>query len=208
MAKRFTDTTKWNEDWYLELSIENKLFWIYICDNSNHAGIFKPNKKMFELLIGSKIDINKFLEQVNQGKNRIIILGNGRWYLNKFIEFQYGQNLNPKNRVHKSILKLLNDNDINYEYINKELLEENITAHNSNTLSHPKTINEVVNYFKDKGSNKQEAERFFYYYESQGWKVGKNKMKNWKMSASGWVSRNNKGKVDPSYLDDQLKDMK
>ena len=45
MAKRFTDTMKWNEDWYLDLALVDKLFWIYICDNCDHAGIFKPNKR-------------------------------------------------------------------------------------------------------------------------------------------------------------------
>jgi len=39
MAKRFTDTEKWNEDWFLEIINPHKLFWIYICDNCNHAGI-------------------------------------------------------------------------------------------------------------------------------------------------------------------------
>ena len=39
---------------------------------------------------------------------------------------------------------------------------------------------------------------FFDYYESNGWMVGKNKMKKWKAAASGWSSRqitfNNKSK--------------
>ena len=46
MAKRFTDTQKWSEDWYLDLPITYKVFWIYICDNCNHAGIYKPNKRV------------------------------------------------------------------------------------------------------------------------------------------------------------------
>ena len=93
MAKRFTDTTKWNEDWFLDLSISNKLFWIYICDNVDHAGIFKPNKRLFELLVGDKVNIKDFLNIVNGEKERIKILENGRWYLTKFIEFQYGSKL-------------------------------------------------------------------------------------------------------------------
>ena len=35
----------------------------------------------------------------------------------------------------------------------------------------------------------QEAERFFCFYNSNGWKVGKNSMKDWKSAASGWLSR-------------------
>lgn len=35
-----------------------------------------------------------------------------------------------------------------------------------------------------------EAERFFCYYNSNGWKVGKQSMKDWKSAASGWLCRN------------------
>ena len=38
-------------------------------------------------------------------------------------------------------------------------------------------------------SNKLNVSGFFDYYESNGWKVGKNKMQNWKAAASGWSGR-------------------
>lgn len=199
MAKRFTDTNKWSEDWFLDLPLQSKLFWIYVCDNCNHAGIFKPNKRLFEILIGTKIDTQKFLELINTDKKRIIVLGNGRWYILGFIEFQYGNKLNSQNRVHNSILKILNDNDVNYDC--NEPIQIKCSAK-------PRTISEVTQYFKDKGSNKKEGERFFYYYESQGWRVGKNPMKNWKMSASGWISRLKKDLPDSDYLNNQIKAMR
>jgi hypothetical protein len=34
-----------------------------------------------------------------------------------------------------------------------------------------------------------DAESFFMYYQSNGWQVGKNKMKCWKSAATGWLSR-------------------
>ena len=206
MAKRFTDTTKWNEDWFLDLSISNKLFWIYICDNVDHAGIFKPNKRMFELLVGDKINVKDFLNSVNSEKERIKILENGRWYLTKFIEFQYGSKLNPNNRVHKSIIKLLDTNNVDYS------IDDEYKMDNSNegvgTLSQPNDITEVQSYFIEKLSTKKEGERFYYFYESKGWKVGNVKMKNWKMAASGWIARNTKDLPDASYLDNQLKNMR
>ena len=52
------------------------------------------------------------------------------------------------------------------------------------------TIIEVESYFLEKGSNKIESEKFFYFYESKGWKVGKSPMVKWKSAASGWISRN------------------
>ena len=35
------------------------------------------------------------------------------------------------------------------------------------------------------------AGRFFDYYESNGWQVGKNKMKDWKAGGRGWIARDN-----------------
>ena len=204
MAKRFTDTMKWNEDWFLELSTSNKLFWIYVCDNCDHAGIYKLNKRMFELLIGAKINTDDFLTTINAEKDRIILLDNGKWYITKFIEFQYGSTLNPNNRVHKSILKLLNDNNIKFEQQEVVKLDQPKTT----TIINPKSIEEVKAYFQEKGSNKKEGEKFYYFYESKGWKVGKESMKNWKMAAKGWISRNKKNLPDSDYLGGQLKAMR
>ena len=38
---------------------------------------------------------------------------------------------------------------------------------------------------------KIEAEKFVNYYESNGWKVGKNPMKNWKAAANNWITNLN-----------------
>jgi hypothetical protein len=38
---------------------------------------------------------------------------------------------------------------------------------------------------------KIEAQKFFNYYESNGWKVGKNPMKNWKAAANNWITNSN-----------------
>ncbi len=54
----------------------------------------------------------------------------------------------------------------------------------------PPEILLITNYFTEKGSSISEGDKFFHFYESNGWKVGKNKMKCWKSSASGWISRN------------------
>ena len=54
-------------------------------------------------------------------------------------------------------------------------------------FAHP-TIEEIDSYVKAKGY-KVNAERFFYFYESKGWKVGKNKMKSWKASVATWNTK-------------------
>ncbi len=45
---------------------------------------------------------------------------------------------------------------------------------------------EVQNYFEEVG-NLNEADGFFNYYESNGWKVGKNPMKDWKAASRNWI---------------------
>lgn len=49
----------------------------------------------------------------------------------------------------------------------------------------PPTLEEVKAYCKERG-NKVDAERFIDFYESKGWMVGKNKMKNWQAAVRTW----------------------
>lgn len=52
------------------------------------------------------------------------------------------------------------------------------------------TPQELIEYFNSKGSNQDQAERFFNHYESNGWKVGRNPMKAWKSAVSNWLKNN------------------
>ena len=49
----------------------------------------------------------------------------------------------------------------------------------------PPTLEEVKSYLLEKGIE-IDAERFVAYYESNGWMVGRNKMKNWKSAIVTW----------------------
>lgn len=49
---------------------------------------------------------------------------------------------------------------------------------------------ETVAYFELKGSTAKEAEKFWLFYDSKNWMVGKTKMKKWQSAASGWITRN------------------
>lgn len=54
------------------------------------------------------------------------------------------------------------------------------------------TLEEVQSYISDKGYH-VDAERFWNYYESNGWRVGKNPMKSWRAAVSTW-ERSDKNK--------------
>ena len=54
----------------------------------------------------------------------------------------------------------------------------------------PPTIDEVYHYCIEKSiTHKVNPERFVAFYESKGWFVGKNKMKDWKAAVRNWASR-------------------
>ncbi len=54
------------------------------------------------------------------------------------------------------------------------------------------TIEEVKEYCLERNNN-IDAENFIDYYNSNGWKVGKNPMKDWKATIRTWERRNNGG---------------
>lgn len=109
MAKRFTDNEKWKDTWFIDLPTKYKLFWIYILDECNHAGIWKVNFKVASFFIGEHLEDSEVKRIL---KDRIIVLNDNYWYVKKFIKYQYKleiQELNPKNKLHLSVLKLLNE---------------------------------------------------------------------------------------------------
>lgn len=59
----------------------------------------------------------------------------------------------------------------------------------SGRFSPPSDI-ETVSYFESKGSTNIEAQKFWLFYDSKNWMVGKSKMKKWQSAASGWITRN------------------
>lgn len=56
----------------------------------------------------------------------------------------------------------------------------------------PPTVDEVKMYCQEQGYS-VDAERFVSYYESNGWMVGRNKMKNWQAAVRNWNGKEQKG---------------
>lgn len=112
MAKRFTATEIWEEDWFLDMPNEYKLFWFYLLSNCDHGGLFKVNVRSFCNLLGVEIVSKKALEFYNTGKKRIRVITDSLWFIEDFFVFQYGQTFNEKNRVHLSIKNLYSKHNI------------------------------------------------------------------------------------------------
>jgi hypothetical protein len=104
MSKRFTDTTKWRKDFFKKLPYDIKLFWLYIIDECDHAGIWNKEIEVASLRIGIEFKEEKIMQYL---QNKIVIFDNSeKYWIPSFIDFQYG-NLNPNNKVHASVLQIL-----------------------------------------------------------------------------------------------------
>ena len=68
------------------------------------------------------------------------------------------------------------------------------------------TIEEIRAYIFEKGYT-FDAEAFFAFYESNGWKVGRNPMKNWKMACTTWAknNRNNNNGYGRETITDKIR---
>ena len=107
MPKRFTDTQKWQDEWFMELPAKYKLFYLYLLDNCDHAGIWKVNLRLANFHIGSELNLDEIKELFG---DRILEFKDGYFYIQKFILFQYGGIKNDS--VGKSISKILESNNL------------------------------------------------------------------------------------------------
>lgn len=63
------------------------------------------------------------------------------------------------------------------------------------------TIAEIREYMKSKGYNVF-ADEFYDYYESNGWMIGKNHMKDWKATVRRWAMKNGRDRSSTNKLSD------
>ena len=118
MAKRFTDTDKWKKPFIRGLQAPYKLLWIYILDDCDHAGIWQVDIQVAQIRIGEKITVEDALKNFG---DRVIEISESKWFILDFIEFQYNGKLNPADRVHASVIAILEKNGIDINLINKAL---------------------------------------------------------------------------------------
>jgi hypothetical protein len=81
MAKRMTDSTKWNDGWFTDLPMDMKLVWLYILDMCDHSGVYKVNLKLLKFQTGSERTEEEIIEYL---KDRIYIKSD-KWFIPKFI---------------------------------------------------------------------------------------------------------------------------
>jgi hypothetical protein len=193
VAKRFTETDKWRDGWFLQLTAVDKLAWQYVCDNCDHAGIIEIVEHLANLQIGLSVDWPAFVVACG---HRIEELPGGKLWIKAFCEFQYGE-LNPENRVHRSVLKRLEAAKLLPEPKAVKPIRQSSAAVSRN----PPTLTEVREYMTAQGMPDR-SQAFVDYYSSNGWKQkGGNAIKDWKAAVRTWKNREERKPAGRSVME-------
>ena len=213
MSYRLTNIEKWKDLWFSDLSLHAKLLFFYFVENCDNAGFFEVNKKF--MLFHTGLTEEQLMEAGTELKKSYIKSQDGTklWFKN-FLKYQKKLPLNSANNVHKQIISLIQDNlsdetkfkgnplinsllptDLQVGKVTRKKREVSEEI-NSNELPIFKTQRfikpsneEVFEYMVEKEFEfaKIESQKFINFFESKGWKVGKNPMKSWKSAVANWM---------------------
>ena len=104
MAKRFTDSDKWNKASFHKWSSKTKFLWMYLCDRCDHAGLWDPNFELLEFHLGFSTNAEEISSLFG---DRVSWTQSGKLYLTTFFEFQYGAFDKAKSKCALSALSRL-----------------------------------------------------------------------------------------------------
>lgn len=214
MSYRITNTEKWKDLWFSNLSAHAKLLFFYFVENCDNAGFFEVNKKFMLFHLGFTEE--ELMSAGTELKKSYIKSKDGTklWFRN-FLKYQRKLPLNSANNSHKPIIMTIQENladenkfkgnnvissllptdlqSIKPQRKKKDVVEEEVltgekTQNKSSRFVKP-TQDDVYNYMVEKEFEfaKNESVKFVNFFESKGWKVGKTPMKSWKSAVSNWM---------------------
>ena len=200
MSKRFTDTDKWRDQWFRKLSAGAKLAFFYILDNCDCAGVWNIDTELADFTIGMTIPWDKVKTAFG---DRVKVLPNGRWWIARFIEFQYGS-LSMDCKPHVPIYATLRKHGIDLKdvsQISKDTLSKGYPKGIHTLLDKDKekekdkkgsaegkaqTMEEVIEFCKTIELKAEDGEWFWWKCEGCQWKNGTKAIKNWKATCRSW----------------------
>lgn len=110
MAKRFTDNQKWQDNWFTDLTNDQKIIWIYLLDNCDNAGLWKLNIRNLNFFCSTNITVEEFVSTFSK---RLTQVGEDLFLINKFCVFQYGPDfLNNKSKPVLSAINRLKEIEV------------------------------------------------------------------------------------------------
>lgn len=204
-AKSIIDT-----DAFLSMPLSTQALYFHLCMRADDDG-FVSNPRKIQRMISCTEDDLKLLV----GKRYILVFESGvivikHWKLHNYIRKDtYRETLYSEEKAElfekpdgvytdhpietplrirdDSVDGSLTQDRIGKDRIGKDRLDNTGASRPRFT---PPTMDEVFDYCKQRG-NTVDAQRLFDYYTSNGWMVGKNRMKDWKAAVRTWERGDN-----------------
>ena len=180
--------------WIIELN--NRLGWKEQFGLPTHAtmeGLHIGNKSTY---INALRDLAKwnFIQIVSESKNQ---------YASTVVSLCRSKKATAQvTALDTALIQQSNDIDTGSVPIDKQRNQETKKPRNNSLVFTPPNENDVYNFMGEYSMQKHmqwpdekintEAAKFFNYYEANGWKQGRNQMKDWKASARNWMVNNSK----------------
>lgn len=133
------------------------------------------------------------IEQQTCSQNRLITIVN--WELYQKHEQPSEQQMNNDRTTSEQRVNT-NNNDNNYNNDNNNINKGKPKPKKEPKIFKPPTVDEVRVYCQERG-NFVDPESFINFYESKGWMVGSNEMKDWKAAVRTWESKDKKRGLIP-----------
>lgn len=195
-----------DSDAFLDMPLSAQALYFHLSMRADDEG-FVNNPKKIQRMVGASDDDCKLLV----AKRFILTFESGvivikHWKIHNYIaKDRFKETVYQKEKATLS----LNDNNAYTECIQdvygtetqvrlvKDSIgkgreeKENVKRKAATSRFQPPTLYDVKAYCMERGNN-VDAERFVNYYTANGWKVGKNPMKDWKAAVRTW-ERSNKG---------------
>ena len=100
MAIKFSDPKKWDDVWFSELDLKQKVMFMYLCDVCDIAGFYELNSRLATLRTGIE-DVRGAVESLSKS----VLFKDGYIFIKKHIKHQKNLPLNIKNKAHVAIIK-------------------------------------------------------------------------------------------------------
>lgn len=208
MSKRFTDTAIWEKRWFRELSVNEKTVWFYLKDRCDNVGVWEGDRDTAEFLIGESVDWEGFRQRCNKN---IVEMDNGKWWLQDFCDFQWGD-LVETNNAHCSYIRLLKKHGVEglvrglgalqEQEKEKELEKEKDKRGKHPRFGVPMNMTRYNNLVADYGVAAVDQA----IQERIDWEnaKGKPKSKDYASAASGWMLKGGVAKLPGRVVDKAL----
>lgn len=220
-----------DSDAFLDMPPSSQVLYFHLAMRADDDG-FINNPKTIMRIVGAKDDDIKLLiakKFIIPFASGVVVIKHwrihnyiqkDRYTETKYIDEKNQLIINKKNGYSLKQISLLDDENDNVyildtqvrlgkdrDRLGKDRLELERVKNKATRFIKP-TIDEIKTFLNDQEyetDTDRYADRFYNFYESKGWKVGKEKMKDWKAAIRGWLSRDNikkKEEVAAEIIDD------